>query len=117
MAQYISNMNPQQFYTACINKDYKDNPEIAKQLYNYSKDGVSEALKGKDSRTLSTDEFIILLTTYWWNFGLRGTDTITQMLRFLSSDWRNDNLRVEFDEEYVEYGFLAVEDGGRGIKL
>jgi hypothetical protein len=23
-------------------------------------------------------------------------------------------LRREFDEEYVEYGFLSIEDGGRG---
>ena len=109
-------MNPKQFYTACINQEYKNNPERAIELYNYSKDGVSEALQGKKTKDITTDEFTKILVTYWWGFGLRSGD-FTKMLTFLSSTWRNDNLRVEFDEEYVEYGFLSIEDGGRGVEF
>jgi hypothetical protein len=89
------------------------NPELAEAMRKMSKNILSEALEGKDSRKMSTDQFMSVLVTYFVGKGL-SFDNISWVIKTGTSTEFRDTLRREYDEEYVEYGFLAIEDGGRG---
>jgi hypothetical protein len=108
-------MNCIQFYEGIARREYQNNPERAEELYNYSKELISEALQGEPIKDMPTDIFGGKIFKYWNQMGL-SLEQCSSMLKFSSSEWRNKELRPEFDEEYVEYGFLSIEDGGRGVE-
>jgi hypothetical protein len=106
-------MNCLEFYDAVVRREYVDNPERAEELYKYSNVAIKEALEGKSSTGMSAEQFGNQIFGYWKAMGM-SMEQCENMLTFVGEKWRSKNLRREFDEEYVEYGFLSIEDGGRG---
>lgn len=90
-------------YMQCVREEaYRDNPELAQQLYYYSKNIITHALQGKNSKDMTTTQFAAQVYAYWMNRqGLEEPD-ILWLLKVGTSEATRKRLRLEWDEEYVE---------------
>jgi len=98
----IKEMTASEYHQAVVMRDYVDNPLKAKEMYNWAKNFVSEALEGEDSRNMSTHVFARTICRYLYHQGIKTMKDVENILNWTKTKWINDNLRVEFDEEYVE---------------
>jgi len=104
-------MNCSEFFNACSTKAYIGNPELAEELYKYSKNAISEALGTKKPKDLTTELFAATIWRYWVKNGIP-SENVYIMLRFLDTKWCLDNLRAEYDDFYAEMRYVDAENGG-----
>lgn len=96
-------MNCLIFYEAMAKQEYLNNPIRAEQLYMYAKNNlIREALQGVSIKGLSTEEFATIICSYWVKMGLCFKEQHSNLFLWSSTSFLNDNLRTEFDEEYIE---------------
>lgn len=96
-------MNALEYHKAVVNRDYVNNPEKAEEMYKWANSFVKEALDGQDSREMSLDKFTRAIAMYFYKQGVKTVEMSKDILEWTAISWINKNLRVEFDEEYVEY--------------
>lgn len=97
-----------QAYDKLMTQEYKNNPELAEELMKYIK-----ALKSLAFRPS-------MIASDWvknTGLALELTQVGDYHILIHVMTFKTNKLRAEYDEEWVEMGFLSVEDGGRGVEF
>lgn len=94
------------FVNSIKNEAYKGEPELAERLYRLFTPIILEIgdMYGKGRE---------IFGIYVMSMGMDVKD-LENVIHYVADKDLKRRIRCEYDEEYVEYGFLAVEDGGRG---
>lgn len=96
------------WYNIYSNKTYINQPEIAENLHKYIK-SIGKLYPTQGSNT--TKWVMGIMNVLGMTTSHEGEKLIEMLVA------KTDSIRAEYDEEWVEYGFLAIEDGGRGIEF
>ena len=95
-------MDALQYHNMVLTRGYIGNPLLSKEMYDWAKSYVSQALDGTDSRKMNTDAFARAVCLYMYQQGVKTLKMVTNILRWTEREWIDKHLRPEFDEEYVE---------------
>jgi hypothetical protein len=106
-------MTLKQFIYSFLAMEWIDNPVLAEELYKFKSTVWKDILSLSKLAPKDKDPFTWALTRYCIDNGLDVTD-LERLINILTDKLKWDKVRREFDEEYVEYGFLPIESGGRG---
>jgi hypothetical protein len=107
-------MEIKQFISQVISHLWNYEAELAERLYRHKAQIWKDILKPRTiPHEYKENREVYLFSSFCADNNLDQFD-VTNLVNILADKALWEKIRRSFDEEYVEYGFLSVEDGGRG---
>jgi hypothetical protein len=109
-------MTTREFIDCITGGLWADNSELSELLAKHKAIVWKDILLLRKQAPSSEDSTMWAVCAYAVNTGL-DKEQLYQLVNILTDTALWDKIRRKYDEEYVEYGFLSVEDGGRGERF